>query len=102
MSKTKGFFGDFFGVKPVISPTSDGVVKAGAVRNRSDQVAFALDKLEQDLRPDDGSYIMLEYSDNRQWVEENVLGEITSRLASAEVFLQPLSLTSGVHMGQPA
>jgi fatty acid-binding protein DegV len=42
---------------------------------------------------------MLEYSDNRQWVEDNVLGKIRKRFAAAEVVFQPLSLTSGAHMG---
>ena len=99
LSKTKGFFGDFFGVKPIISPAAEGAVKAGTVRNRSEQVAFALEKLEQGLGQDVGSTIMLEYSDNRRWVEDTVLGEITRRYAAAEVVLQPLSLTSGAHMG---
>ena len=42
---------------------------------------------------------MLEYSDNRQWVQDAVLGEIQRRFAAAEVVFQPLSLTSGAHMG---
>jgi len=42
---------------------------------------------------------MLEYSDNRDWVNETVKKEIQARLPSADIMLQPLSLTSGVHMG---
>ena len=99
LSKTKGYFGDFFHLKPVISPTADGAVKAGTVRNQGEQLEFALEKLAKDLEPDAGSLILLEYSDNRQWVEDTVLREIENRYPSAEIVLQPLSLTSGVHMG---
>jgi DegV family protein with EDD domain len=99
LSKTKGFFGDLFHLKPVISPTAEGAVKAGAVRNTNEQLEFALEKLEKGLGQYTGPLIMIEYSDNRQWVENNVLGEIKSRHASAEIILQPLSLTSGAHMG---
>jgi fatty acid-binding protein DegV len=31
LSRTKGFFGDLFHMKPVISPTAEGAVKAGTV-----------------------------------------------------------------------
>jgi len=55
--------------------------------------------LAKDLKPDAGRLILLEYSDNRRWVADTVLHEIENRYPSAEVVLQPLSLTSGVHMG---
>lgn len=99
LSKTKGYLGDFFHLKPVISPKADGAVKVGTVRNQGEQIEFALEKLAKDLEPDAGSLILLEYSDNRQWVEDTVLREIENRYPSAEIVLQPLSLTSGVHMG---
>jgi len=99
LSKTKGFFGDLFHMKPVISPTAEGAVKAGTVRDKNEQLKFALGKLEKGLGQNTRPLIMIEYSDNRQWVENNVLGEIKSRFASAEIILQPLSLTSGAHMG---
>ncbi|HSO60404.1 MAG TPA: DegV family protein [Desulfobacterales bacterium] len=99
LSKTKGFLGDLFHLKPVITPTAEGAVKAGTVRDKDEQIKFALGKLEKGLGPDTQPLIMIEYSDNRQWVENNVLGEIKSRYASAEIILQPLSLTSGAHMG---
>jgi len=86
-------------MKPVISPTAEGAVKAGTVRDNNEQLKFALGKLEKGLGQDTRPLIMIEYSDNRQWVENNVLGEIKSRYASAEIILQPLSLTSGAHMG---
>ncbi|MFZ0133491.1 MAG: DegV family protein, partial [Desulfobacterales bacterium] len=99
LSRTKGYVGDLFGLKPVISPTPGGAVKAGTVRDRKGQLDFALAKLSVDLTPDTGSLILIEYSDNRQWVEDTVLREIEKRYPAAEAILQPLSLTSGVHLG---
>jgi fatty acid-binding protein DegV len=58
-----------------------------------------MEKLAKRLAPGDSGLIMLEYSDNRQWVEDNVLCLVKSRFAAAEIVLQPLSLTSGAHMG---
>jgi DegV family protein with EDD domain len=99
LSKTKGFFGDMLHLKPIISPTAEGAVKAGTVRNQNEQIEFAMEKLQKGLGQDAGSLIMLEYSDNRQWVEDHVLGKIKDRFPAAEVIFQPLSLTSGAHMG---
>jgi uncharacterized protein len=99
LSKTKGFFGDMLHLKPIISPTAEGAVKAGKVRNQNEQIEFAMEKLKKGLGQDAGSLIMLEYSDNRQWVEDNVLIKIKGRYPTAEVIFQPLSLTSGAHMG---
>jgi len=99
LSKTKGFLGDLLHLKPIISPTAQGAVKAGTARDRDEQVAFAMQKLAERLTPDAGGLVMLEYSDNRQWVEEDVQGQIQSRFPDSEIILQPLSLTSGAHMG---
>jgi DegV family protein with EDD domain len=99
LSKTKGFFGDMLHLKPIITPTAEGAVKAGTVRNQGEQIEFAMQKLQNGLGQDAASLIMLEYSDNRQWVEDNVLGKIKERYPGAEVIFQPLSLTSGAHMG---
>jgi DegV family protein with EDD domain len=99
LSKTKGILGDMFQMKPVITPAPEGALKVGTLRSKSEQVEFALKKLEQNLGQTAGALIMLEYSDNREWVEKVVLAPIRKRYASAEVALCPLSLTSGVHMG---
>ena len=40
ISKSKGFFGDLIGIKPVISPTADGAAKVGTVRKAADQLAL--------------------------------------------------------------
>jgi len=42
---------------------------------------------------------MLEYSDNKNWVNGTVKKTLAERYPQAEIILQPLSLTSGVHMG---
>ena len=102
LSKKKGFMGDLLNLKPVISLTDEGAVKAGTVRNRGQQLEFALEKLNAAPLQTDALSIMLEYTDNRQWVEKNVWGEIRDRYPSAHVILQPLSLTSGAHMGPGA
>jgi hypothetical protein len=99
LSKKKGFMGDLLNLKPVITLTDEGAVKAGTVRNRGQQLEFALEKLNAAALQTDALSIMLEYSDNRQWVEKNILMEIQDRYPSAHVTLQSLSLTSGAHMG---
>lgn len=99
LSKTKGFLGDMLNLKPVITPAAGGALKVGTARDPSEQVEFALRKLEQGLGQKAGALIMIEYSDNREWVEQAVRAPIQQRFPSAEVILCPLSLTSGAHMG---
>lgn len=99
MSKTGAFLGDMIGIKPVVTPTSKGAAKAGMVRSRKDQLAFALKKLEEEPPATEGAVIMLEYTDNKNWVEEVVLPELNNRYTQAEIIFQPVSLTSGAHMG---
>jgi DegV family protein with EDD domain len=99
LSKSSAFFGDMFHVKPIISPTAEGAKKVGAVKNQEGQLEFALKKLEESFEKDSAPLIMLEYSDNHAWVNDTVMKEIKARHPSSEILLQPLSLTSGVHMG---
>lgn len=99
LSKTRGFFGDLLHLKPIISPRAEGAVNVGTVRDRKEQIAFAMKGLADRLAPGDEALIMIEYSDNRPWVEDNVMGPIQERFAAAEVVFQALSLTSGAHMG---
>lgn len=99
ISKSKGFMGDLLHMKPIISPTRDGAAKAGTVRNREQQVDFALNKIEALSQRTAPFFILLEYSDNCQWVEETVKKTIEDRYPAARVMITPLSLTSGVHMG---
>jgi DegV family protein with EDD domain len=99
LTKTSAFFGDMLHVKPIISPIAEGAKKVGAVKNRNGQLKYALDKLEGAFDKDSVPFIMLEYSDNRDWINGTVKKDIRALYPSAEIILQPLSLTSGVHMG---
>ena len=99
LSKTSAVFGDMFKVKPIVRPTSEGVKKVAAVRNRKGQLKFALDMIEKTMNPDSSPLIMLQYTDNRSWVENSVKEEIIKLLPLCEIILQPLSLTTSVHTG---
>ena len=98
LSKTSAFFGDMLKMKPVISPQPEGVKKIGVVRNKEEQVKMALSKLGATLKKDSRALIMLEYSDNQDWVAE-FQENVRELYPQAEIILQPLSLTSGAHTG---
>ena len=51
VSRAAGLFGDLMHMKPVISPTSAGVRKAGVVHNQQGQLSFALRKIRQSFSP---------------------------------------------------
>lgn len=99
LSKKSAFFGDVLHLKPVVSPTAAGAVKVGAARSRQGQIRFALERLAAKCSPDTGHLMMLEYTDNRQWVSDTALPQIREVFPKAEYLLQPMSLTAGVHMG---
>jgi hypothetical protein len=99
ISKTKGFFGDLLHKKPIITPAADGAAKVGIVRNRPEQLAFALNRLQTVFQKHAAPYILLQYSDNREWVEQSAAAQIAQLLPSARIVFRPLSLTSGAHMG---
>ncbi len=102
MSKTGAFFGDILHMKPVVTPTAQGAEKVGIVRNTRAQLDFAIKRLTENLQDKPDSMILLEYTDNRKWVEDRALTEIRRVLPGAEIVVQPLSLTSGVHIGPGA
>ncbi len=102
MSKTGAFFGDMLHMKPVITPKKKGAEKVGIVRNAEAQIGFAAERLPKILKDDPESLILLEYTDNRQWVEDRALAEIRRLFPSAQILVEPLSLTSGVHIGPGA
>ncbi|MFP4668640.1 MAG: DegV family protein [Desulfobacterales bacterium] len=102
MSKTGAFFGDILHMKPVVTPTAQGAEKVGIVRNTRAQLDFAIKRLTENLKDKPDSMILLEYTDNRKWVEDRALTEIRRVLPGAEIVVQPLSLTSGVHIGPGA
>lgn len=99
ISRTKGFFGDLLRKKPIISPTAHGAARVGIVRNREEQLAFGLARLEQQFSNKDAPHILLQYSDNQTWVRETVVDRIQALLPLAVITTRPLSLTSGAHMG---
>ncbi|KUG23248.1 dihydroxyacetone kinase family protein [hydrocarbon metagenome] len=99
LSKTSAFFGDKLNMKPVISPQPEGAKKVGMVRNQEDQVKFALAKLADSLKNDSKSLILLEYSDNKNWVNNTFKKMVANLYKQAEIIVQPLSLTAGAHMG---
>jgi DegV family protein with EDD domain len=104
LSKTGAFFGDLINMKPVISPLPDGARKVGAVRSQSDQVKFALDKIgEARLRARQGRlFVMLEYTDNAGWLEREFRPLLEKELPGSGIIVQPMSLTTGVHVGPGA
>jgi len=69
------------------------------VRNQEDQVKFALAKLSVSLNNDSKALIMLEYSDNKNWVNGTLRKMVAKLYKRAEIIVQPLSLTAGAHMG---
>jgi DegV family protein with EDD domain len=99
ISKTKAFFAGLMHMKPVVSPWFDGVRKLGVVRSQKSQIAFALDHLKQYKQRVADPLILLQYSDNKEWLQELVEPQVRKLLPKSEILLVPLSLTSGVHMG---
>jgi uncharacterized protein len=98
LSKGSAFFGDLLKMKPVISPQPEGATKVGITHSRGEQINMALSKLSASLDRESRALIMLEYSDNVDQI--SALKETIKDLyPAAEIILQPLSLTSGAHMG---
>ena len=102
ISKTGAFLGDMLHVKPVVSPASDGVKKVGVVRNKAQQIGFALERLKDGLGNSGCPVIMLQYTDNYRLVAGEFKTAVESEFPSADVFVQPLSLTTGAHCGPGA
>ena len=99
LSKTSAFFGDLLKMKPVVSPTAEGAKKVAVVHNQADQLEFALARLQQSVDPAVPFVALLEYTDNEEWVRMVVGAELSRRFPAAEILFQPMSLTSGAHMG---
>lgn len=99
ISKTGGFFGDLFRVKPIISPQAAGVAKVGVVRKQTQQLPFAHayfgDRIDRLAKVS----ILLQHTDNQERVATEIQPAIKTAFPRADISLVPLSLTSGVHMG---
>ncbi|MFO7801798.1 MAG: DegV family protein [Desulfovermiculus sp.] len=52
LSRPGAFFGDMLGMKPIVTPTSEGAVKVGVVRDSRGQRDFALKMLRRDCACD--------------------------------------------------
>ncbi len=99
ISKTRGFIGDLMKFKPVISPKARGAEKVGIVKNRQEQLRFALRHMQRRLDPRNSDTILLQYTDNRDWVESEAADTIAAQFPEASISIGPMSLTSGAHMG---
>jgi len=99
LSRGRSFFGDLLHMKPVISPTAQGAKQIGLVKDRAGQLVFAMERLDGALGREALPLIVLQYTDNEAWVNDTVKRELRECYPLAEILLQPLSLTSGVHMG---
>jgi len=99
VSRAGGLFGDLLHLKPVISPTPEGVRRMGLVRSREAQLVFALSKAAAAIGAPSRAVLLLQYSDNEAWVREVAQPRLQAQLPAAEILVVPLSLTSGVHMG---
>ncbi len=102
ISRTGGLVGDLLHLKPIITPMPEGVHRLGAVRSRRGQLNFlgkALAELPEFAAPSAPPLVLLQYTDNRSFVESTVQAMVCKLLPGAEILIQPLSLSSGVHMG---
>ncbi len=99
LSHTGAFFGDMLKKKPAVSPQKDGAVKMGLFKSREAQLEFALDNLDAREKSSGSLLVMLEYSNNQEWVEGTVRPAVEKLLPDSELLLNPLSLTTGVHAG---
>lgn len=99
LSKAGAFFGDMVGLAPVVTPTREGAKPRGATLNAKTQTDFLMKKLRRASVKTGLSFVLLEYSDNPAWVENEVEKRVRRDFPNVDILLQPLSLTSGVHIG---
>lgn len=100
MSKAGAFFGDALRLAPVVSPMPDGARKVALLRKQEDKIVFACERAKLALEASAGrGYLLVEHTDNRAWVVENVLPRLRAALPDAEIAVAALSLTTGAHTG---
>ncbi|MBM4354660.1 MAG: DegV family EDD domain-containing protein [Deltaproteobacteria bacterium] len=99
LSKTKAFFGDMLSKKPVVSPLPDGARKMAVLKCRDEQVAYAEARVREFVPVDCPHLLMLEHTDNEDWVRDVPARLLAALRPDAEVLVRRMSLTSGVHMG---
>jgi uncharacterized protein len=100
LSKAGAWFGDALHLAPVVSPMPDGARKVALLRKQGDKVAFACERARQAFVASGGKgYLLLQFTDNRAWVEGKVAPRLRAAVSGAELGLGPLSLTTGSHTG---
>ncbi len=99
LSKSSAFFGDLLHMKPVVSPTKEGAKKIAVLHTRHAQLDFALQRLTRKISQNGPGKILLQYTDNEQWLLQEVLPSISKEMKGCDVITHPMSLTSGTHMG---
>ena len=100
LSRGSALFGDLLHLKPVVTPTPQGAQKVGMCRGFEAQLAHAMARLQEAVLGDGaGALIMVEHTDNADELRHKVVPLVERRFPAAEVWLQPVSLTSGAHMG---
>jgi hypothetical protein len=100
LSKAGAWFGDALHLAPVVSPMPEGARKVALLRKLEDKLTFACERAKQALAPSDGQgYLLLQFTDNRAWVETDVVPRLRQVVPKAEIGIGPLSLTTGAHTG---
>jgi len=64
-----------------------------------DIISQAPEKLHATLNPKSAISVLLQYTDNPEWVSEIVQNKIKTEFPLSDIMIRPLSLTSGVHTG---
>jgi DegV family protein with EDD domain len=100
LSKAGAWFGDALHLTPVVSPFPDGARKVALLRKTEDKLRFACERAKQAFLPSQGrGYLLAQYTDNRGWVETELVPRLREAVPKAEIGLGPLSLTTGAHTG---
>lgn len=102
MSKAGAWVGDTIHLAPVVSPFPDGARKVALLRKPrpEDKLAFACARVRRAFAASSGrGYLLLQFSDNRAWVESVAAPRLREVVPRAELGLGPLSLTTGAHTG---
>jgi DegV family protein with EDD domain len=99
LSKTGAWFGDALGLAPVVSPFADGARKVALLRKPEARLDFACERVKKSFAGFLPGYVLIEHTDNRRWVEREVLPRLKEVAPKATIEIGPLSLTTGVHTG---
>ena len=99
LSKTGAWFGDALGLAPVVSPFADGARKVALLRKPEARLDFACERVKRGFAGSTPGYVLVEHTDNRRWVEREILPRLQEVAPKATIEIGPLSLTTGVHTG---